>query len=210
MLRVLLADDHQIVRDGLKKLITDNLGKVVFGDAADGVAALVAFDKERWDLVLLDLTLPKRNGLQVLGEMKARKPEVPVLIVSALAEEEVGLRVLKAGAAGFVPKESDPGEIVRAIRKAITGSRYISPAMAEIMAMNLSGNEPEKPHQKLSDREYTVMKMIGSGSSPAEIAKALCISVKTVTTYRAHILQKMNLRGNAELIRYALQNGIVE
>jgi two-component system, NarL family, invasion response regulator UvrY len=142
--------------------------------------------------------------------MKARKPEVPVLIVSALAEEEVGLRVVKAGAAGFVPKESAPEEIIRAIRKAITGSRYISPVLAEIMAMNLSGDEPEKPHQKLSDREYTVMKMMGSGSSPTEIAKALCISVKTVTTYRAHILQKMHLRGNAELIRYALQNGIVE
>lgn len=208
MLRILLADDHHIVRDGMKKLIAEQLGRTTFGEAADGRAALALFDKERWDMVLLDLTLPERDGLQVLEEMKARKPQTPVLVLSALAEDEVAFRVLKAGASGFISKESTPDEITRALRKVLSGARYVSARLAEKMVMNIGAKETDKPHEKLSDREYTVLKMLGRGSTPTEIAKALCISVKTVSTYRAHILQKMQFRGNAELIRYAVQNGI--
>jgi DNA-binding NarL/FixJ family response regulator len=209
MLRILLADDHHIVRDGIKKLIAEQLGKATIGEAADGRTALTLFDKEHWDLVLLDLTLPERDGLQVLEEMKARKPQIPVLILSALAEDEVAVRVLKAGAVGFISKESPPDEIARALRKALSGTRYVSARLAEKMVMNIGTKDTSKPHEKLSDREYTVMKMLGRGDTPTEIAKALCISVKTVSTYRSHILQKMQFRGNAELIRYAVQNGIV-
>jgi DNA-binding NarL/FixJ family response regulator len=210
MLRVLLVDDHQIVRDSIKRLLADNFGAIAFGEASDGKAALTLFDKEPWDLVLLDMTLPQRNGLEVLQEMRTRNPKAPVLILSALSEDEVGLRVVKTGAAGFVSKETNPEEIVRAVHKAISGRRYISSRLAEKMAVKFGTDYEGKPHEQLSDREYTVLKMIGSGASVTEIGKTLCISVKTVSTYRARILEKMQLRGNAEMIRYAIRNGIVE
>ena len=209
MLKVLLIDDHQIVREGLKKLIAQSFGAVTFGEAADGKAALTMFDKTRWDVVLLDLTLPNRDGLDLLQQMKSRTTGVPVLILSALAEKEVAHRVLKAGAAGFVPKETCSEDLVQAIRKVLAGGRYVSASLAEEIAFSFSKDKSE-PHNTLSDREYLVLKMMASGNSVTDIARSLCLSPKTISTYRAHILRKLNVTTNAALIRYALKRGLVE
>lgn len=209
MLKILFADDHAIVREGIKRLIAQNLGVCTLVEAADGQTALVEFDKQAWDIVLLDLGLPGRSGLEVLREMKLRKPATRVLVLSALAENELGRRVLKSGAAGFLAKESCAEELVRAIRKVLAGGRYISANMAEQLASEI-GKEVDRPHEKLSDREYTVFKMIGCGNTITEIARNLCLSPKTISTYRAQILQKMQMTANAEMIRYAVKNGIVE
>jgi two-component system, NarL family, invasion response regulator UvrY len=209
MLKILLADDHAVVREGLKRLIAQHFGGCTVAEATNGHEALATFDKNAWDLVLLDIGLPGRSGLEVLREMKLRRPEVRVLIFSALAENELGQRILKSGGSGFLAKENCAEELVRAIRKVLAGGRYISANLAEHLALNL-GRTAVEPHETLSDREYVVFKMIGNGSSVTEIAHSLCLSPKTITTYRAHILHKMSMSTNADMIRYAVKNHIVE
>lgn len=208
MLSILLADDHAVVREGIKRILAQSFGSATVVEVGTGPAALQAFDRQVFDIVLLDLGLPERSGLDVLREMKARTPEARILVLSALEENEVGQRVLKSGASGFLAKESSPEELVRAIRKVMSGARYISSSLAEHLAGAVA-SETRAPHETLSDREYVVFQMIAGGKSVTEIARSLCLSPKTVTTYRAQILRKMNMTTNADMIRYAVKNEIV-
>ena len=209
MLRILITDDHAVVRRGLKQVLEEEFDKVVFGEAQNTREMFEHLQKKTWDVVILDITLPDRSGLEVLEELKLTHPSLPVLVLSMHPEDQYGIRVLKSGASGYMTKESAPDEIVMAIKKILRGGKYISPALAERLASNL-GVDREKPlHEALSDREYEVMVMICAGKILKEIAQKLDLSIKTVSTYRSRILKKMKMENNAELIRYAIKNQLV-
>ena len=210
MLKVLIADDHPIVRQGFKQVLMAEGDIVVSGEAASGEEVLRLARAEDWDVVVLDISMPDGNGLDVLRALKAERPSVPVLILSMHAEDQFAVRTLKAGAAGYLSKESVPDELVKAVRKIVGGSRYISDKLAEVLAADLTGDSTKLPHELLSDREYQVMRMIAVGKAPKEIAEELSLSIKTVSTYRSRILEKLNLRTNADIIHYAIQNRLVE
>lgn len=210
MLRILVVDDHALVRRGLRQVINEGWGSAVVGEARNAGEALELVWKREWDVVIADITMPGRSGLDLLRDIKSARPKLPVIILSMHTEDELGVRVIKAGAAGFVSKESAPDELVEAIRKVLSGGRYVGPRLAEKMAQYI-GTDLEKPlHESLSDREYEVLCMIGSGKTPTEIAQALCLSVKTISTYRARILSKMKMRTSAELIHYAVTHNLVK
>ncbi|HTD67393.1 MAG TPA: response regulator transcription factor [Candidatus Limnocylindria bacterium] len=209
-MKILITDDHAVLRRGLKQILEDGFGKVQFGEASNASEAIAAVSKEHWDLVVLDITMPGRTGLEALKEMKALKPNVRILVLSVHSEDQFAVRVLKAGASGFLNKDSAPEELVKAARKVLSGGRYVSASLAEKLALHLDHPSDELPHQQLSDREFQVLRMIGSGKTVSEIAVELSLSVKTVSTYRARILEKMNLHTNAELTRYAFENKLVE
>ena len=206
MIRVLIADDHAVVRQGLKQIIEDTPDMRLAGEAADGAEALAKARSEAWDVLVLDLTMPGRGGLDVLKELQAERPEQPVLILSMHAEEQFAVRLLKAGAAGFLNKETAPEELVQAIRKVVEGGKYVSPALAEQLAFEIDPASDRPRHENLSDREFQVLRLIAAGKSVKLIAEELSLSPKTISTYRARVLEKMNLASNADLIRYALQN----
>ncbi|MBI3850587.1 MAG: response regulator transcription factor [Verrucomicrobia bacterium] len=210
MIKILIADDHAVVRRGLKQILQEHSDIVVGGEATNAGEVLDQVRAKSWDVLVLDITMPGRSGLDILRELKQLAPQLPVLVLSMHAEEQFAPRVLKAGAAGYLPKESAPEELVKAIRKVHSGGKYISPTQAEKMAFNLSVDADKPPHEKLSDREYQILCLIGSGRTPTQIAKQLSLSVKTVSTYRTRILEKMNLHTNAELTHYAIKNGLVE
>ncbi len=209
MIRILVADDHAIVRQGLKQIVADTPDMVVAGEASNGQEALDKALKDDYDVVLLDLTMPVRSGLDVLKEIKSQKPELPVLILSMHPEEQYAVRALKAGAAGYLTKESAPEELITAIRKVSGGSKYVTVSLAEKLAFILEPGAEKPLHQTLSDREYQVMCMLASDKAVPEIAKELLLSVNTIRTYRSRVLRKMNLKSNTELIRYAIRNGLV-
>ena len=209
MLRILITDDHAVVRRGLEQVLEEEFDKVVFGEAQNTREMIEHLQKKTWDVVILDITLPGRSGLEVLEELKLTHPNLPVLVLSMHPEDQYGIRVLKSGASGYMTKESAPDEIVMAIKKILRGGKYISPALAERLASNL-GVDREKPlDEALSDREYEVMVMICAGKILKEIAQKLDLSIKTVSTYRSRILKKMKMENNAELIRYAIKNQLV-
>jgi len=209
VLRILITDDHAVVRRGLEQVLEEEFDKVVFGEAQNTREMIEHLQKKTWDVVILDITLPGRSGLEVLEELKLTHPNLPVLVLSMHPEDQYGIRVLKSGASGYMTKESAPDEIVMAIKKILRGGKYISPALAERLASNL-GVDREKPlHEALSDREYEVMVMICAGKILKEIAQKLDLSIKTVSTYRSRILKKMKMENNAELIRYAIKNQLV-
>jgi DNA-binding NarL/FixJ family response regulator len=208
MIKVLIADDHAVVRKGLKQIIQEKTNMMVAGEATTGQEVLDMVRKENWDVLVLDISLPLRNGLEVLQEVRRSKPRLPVLILSIYPEEQFGIRVLRAGASGYMNKECALDELVSAIQKVVTGGKYVSPTLAERFAFELSGDLTKAPHEMLSDREYDVMRMLGAGKPPTEIAKELALSAKTVSTYRARVLLKLNLKTNAELIRYVLEHGL--
>lgn len=208
MIKVLIADDHAVVRSGLKQLIQDRTGLLVAGEASNGQEVLEKVRAEHWDVLVLDLSMPVRGGLEVLHDVKQIAPHLPVLILSMYAESQYGIRALRAGAAGYMNKECALDELVIAIQKVVSGGKYVSPTLAERLAFELSGNLHKEPHELLSDREYDVMCMIGAGKSPDHIAKELSLSIKTISTYRARVLQKLNLNKNAELIRYVLEHNL--
>ncbi|MDH7501629.1 MAG: response regulator transcription factor [Verrucomicrobiota bacterium] len=209
MLRILVVDDHALIRRGLLQVIREGWNDAVVGEARNASEALAQIYAKNWDVVVADITMPGRSGLDLVREVKAAKPKLPVVILSVHAEEELGVRAIKAGAAGYVSKESAPDQLVEAIRKVLAGGRYIGPKLAEKIAQYF-GTDTERPlHETLSDREYEVLCMIGEGKTPTEIAKALSLSVKTVSTYRSRIMSKMKLKTTPELIRYAIQHGIV-
>lgn len=208
MIKVLIADDHAIVRSGLKQIIQDRAGHIVAGEAGNGQEVLEMVRAERWDVLVLDLSMPVRGGLEVLHDIKQLVPTLPVLILSMYPESQYGIRALRAGAAGYMNKECALDELVVAIQKVVAGGKYVSPSLAERLAFELSGNLSKEPHELLSDREYDVMCMIGAGKSPDQIAKELSLSIKTISTYRARVLQKLNLNKNAELIRYVLEHNL--
>lgn len=210
MIRVLIADDHAIVRQGLKQILRDVPEVLVAGEASSGDQTLERLRSGEWDLVVMDISMPGRNGLEILKLLKHENPKLPVLILSMHSEDQFAVRMLKAGAAGYLTKESAPDELVKAIRKIISGGRYVSPTLAEKLAFNMHPESEKQAHEILSDREFQVMRMIARGQSVKEIGEELTLSVKTISTYRARVLEKLHLRTNAELIHYALQNGLVE
>jgi two-component system invasion response regulator UvrY len=206
MARVLIADDHPIVRRGLKQIVADQPDMTVT-EAGDGPEALRLVDKGGFDVVILDINMPGISGLDVLNQIRSRQPGLPVLVLSAHSEAEFAVRILKAGASGYLNKELAPEELVKAIRRVIGGKKYVSPAVAELLADSL-GKDEDEPHASLSDREYQVMLLIAAGKTVSEIAEEIALSVKTVSTYRARILEKMNLKNNAELMRYVIENKV--
>ena len=209
-MRILLTDDHVVVRQGLKLILADHFKKAVFGEARNAQEAFAKIAKEKWDVAVLDITLPGRSGLEVLKEMKRLRPKMPVLILSMHPEDQFAVRMLKTGAAGYLTKESASEELVGAIEKVLSGGRYISPSLAERMASYLDMDVQKAPHERLSDREFLILRMIASGKPVGQIARELSLSVKTISTYRARVLEKMDMRNNAELTHYAVQKGLVE
>ncbi|MGA3116076.1 MAG: response regulator transcription factor [Syntrophobacteraceae bacterium] len=210
MMKVLIADDHAIVRRGLKLILSEEFSRIIFGEARNGQEVLDHVWKQDWDIVVLDITMPGRSGLEVLRELKQLRPKLPVLILSMHSEDQFGMRVLKAGAAGYMTKENVPEELVKAIKKVLAGGKYISPGLAEQLAFNLDEDTGRPPHEKLSDREYQVMCMIASGRTVKEIAVELTLSIKTISTYRTRILEKLKMKSSAELTYYAVKNKLVD
>lgn len=209
-MKILLTDDHAVVRHGLKQILAEEFRRAIFGEAKNAQEALDLVWKEHWDVVILDITMPGRSGLDVLREIKRSKPRVPVLVLSMHPENQFAVRVLKSGASGYMTKESAPQELVGAIRKVLNGGRYVSPSLAEKLATYVSSDSQKPPQELLSDREFQVLRLIASGKIVSEIAKDLSLSVKTISTYRTRILEKMGLKNNAELMHYAMQHQLVE
>jgi two-component system, NarL family, invasion response regulator UvrY len=210
MIRVCVVDDHAVVREGLKRIISENAGMTVTAEAGDGNEALRVLQSKPCDVVVLDITMPNKNGLDVLKELHAGSPRLPVLVLSVHAEEQYALRVLRAGAAGYLTKESAPSKLVQAIRKVVRGGKYVSPTVAEKMIYK-SETESRKPlHESLSDREYQVLCLIASGKTVTMIAEELGLSVKTVSTYRVRTLEKLEMKNNAELTHYAIKESLVD
>jgi DNA-binding NarL/FixJ family response regulator len=213
MNKVLIADDHAVVRRGLKQIINDEPDFEVVGEAQNAREALDLIQTNGGsgcDAVVLDITLPDKNGLVVLQEMKARRPKLPVLILSMHPEDQFALRALKLGAAGYLTKETAPGELVSALRKVLGGGKYISPRLAEQLVSDIGSPTSRPAPERLSEREFQVLQLIASGKTISQIAEHLNLSVKTVSTYRARLLLKMKMKTNAELVRYAVQQGLVD
>jgi len=210
MLKILIADDHPVFRRGLKQIIAETTDMVVADEATDGWEVLSKVRAGNYDVVLLDISMPGKTGIDVLSELKNERPGLRILMLSMHPEEQYAVRALKAGASGYLTKESAPDELVAAIRKVSTGGKYVSSSLAEKLASVVQGNAERLPHEALSDREYQVMCMIASGKTSKEIAGELSLSIKTISTYRSRILEKMKKRNNAELTRYAINNRLVD
>lgn len=210
MIKVLIADDHTVVRQGLKNIIDQQRDMKVSGDVANAHEMLDQVRKQSWDLVILDITMPGKSGLDGLKELKLEKPRLPVLVLSMHPEDQYARRVLKAGASGYMTKETASEELVQAVRKIVSGGKYISSSLAETLAFDLGSPADAPVHELLSDREYQVLCMIASGKTVNEIGQSLSLSVKTISTYRTRILEKTKLRNNAELIHFAIQNNLVQ
>lgn len=210
MIKVLIADDHAIVRRGLKQILEDTSDLIVAGEAGRGREVIELIRTQEFDAVVLDISLPDKNGLDVLHDVKHEYPNLPVLVLSMYSEEQYARRMLKAGAAGYLSKERAPDELVTAIRKVVRGGKYITASLAEILAYDLDETVSAPLHQKLSDREYNVMRLIAAGNTVTEIAEQLCLSPKTISTYRTRLFEKLHLKTNAEVMRYAMQHGLVD
>jgi DNA-binding NarL/FixJ family response regulator len=209
MIKVLIVDDHAVVREGLKRILEMRGDIVVTGEAANRDEVLSKVRGAAFDIVVLDLALGRDNGLEVLKHIRSEQPKLPVLILSMQPEEHYAARLLKAGAAGYLSKESAPSELVNAVMKVSSGGRYVSAAIAERLAFEIGTPASEKPHERLSDREFQVFQMIATGKGLTQIADELGVSVKTVSTHRARILAKLAIKNNAELIHYALKQGLI-
>ncbi len=210
MKRILVVDDHAVVRRGLKQILSDSLDVVEVNEAKSGDEAVAQVQKTKHDLVLLDISLPDRTGLDVLKDLKAIRPELPILMLSIHAEELFAIRALKAGASGYLTKACPPEELILAIRKVLTGEKYVSANFAQRLISNLDKNNQKLPHQTLSDREYQVMCLISQGKTPKQIANQLNVSIKTVSTYHSRMLEKMKMESNAEITRYCLEHKLIE
>jgi DNA-binding NarL/FixJ family response regulator len=209
MIQILIVDDHAILRRGLKEILEREFRDVSIGGAGTAEQALTQLGSETWDLVILDITMPGRSGVDVLRHLKALRPKLPVLVLSMHPEDQYGKRVLKAGASGYMNKESAPEELIKAVRKLLSGGRYVSPTLAETLAVDLGRDDGIPAHERLSDREFEVLRKMASGKTVGQIAQELHLSVPTVSTYRARILEKMGMSNTAELIRYALSHHLV-
>jgi two-component system invasion response regulator UvrY len=210
MIRILIADDHAIVRHGLKQIIEDSGEMRVVAEAGSGIEALRKIRETDCDVVLLDISMPDMSGIDVLKQSHAERPQLPILILSIYPEDQYATRLIKAGAAGYMTKESAPAEVVQALLRVAGGKKYISPAVAEMLANELGTDENKLPHQTLSDREYQIFLLLASAKTVTEIADALALSVKTISTYRSRILEKMKLHNNAELMRYAIDHHLAQ
>jgi DNA-binding NarL/FixJ family response regulator len=209
-IKVFIADDHAIVREGLKQILAETKDIVVAGEAENGLDAVKLFRKSGCHVVLLDISMPDRSGIEVLKQIKKEKPELAVLMLSMHREDQYAIRSLKAGASGYLTKQSAPKELVNAIRQVASGLKYISPALAQELANHVGEDHLAAPHETLSDREYQTLTMIASGKTVGAIAKELSLSVKTVSEYRARLLAKMNLKNSAELTHYAIKNQLID
>ena len=210
MIRVLIADDHAVVREGLKQIVSESADMTIAGEASNGHEVMALARTGDCDVVLLDLAMPGKDGFDTLKELKLLRPEVPVMILSVYHEDQYAVRLLRAGAAGYLTKESAPEELVTAIRKVSRGGRYVSESLGEQLALLLDSGADRPPHERLSDREFRVMLMLASGQTVTEVADALCLSVKTISTYRSRALVKMNMRNNAEFSFYAVKQGLLD
>lgn len=209
MKRILIVDDHPIVRDGLKQILADTEDLVVGAEASSADDALALVRDSEWDLVVLDITLPGRTGIDLLRDLKRERPLLPVLMLSIHPEDELGVRAVKAGASGYLSKECAADDLVHAIQLIVGGSKYISRSLAERLIEEIQRDTNKPPHESLSDREYEVMALIASGKSMKEVAAALSLSKSTVSTYRLRVLEKLKAKSNAEITRYALHHGLV-
>ncbi len=210
MTKILIADDHAVVRKGLIQILKESIPGASVDEAADGREALAKVNRSPYALILLDISMPGRGGLDVLKEIRKCRPAIPVLVLSMHPEEEYAVRAFRAGASGYLTKESAPDELAGAVRKAMAGGRYVSASLAEKLAGELRSGSDRPPHETLSDREYQVMRMIASGMTVNEIAEKLSLSVKTISTYRSRVLEKMKVRNNTEIARYAVENRLVK
>jgi two-component system invasion response regulator UvrY len=210
MLKILVADDHPIVRQGLMRIIEDTTDLVVADEADNGADVLVKVHKKDYDLILLDITMPIKNGLEIIKEIKRLKPRLPVLVLTMHPEKNYGLRALQAGAAGYLTKERAPFELTEAIRKVAGGGKFISASLADIIVSEQQRNSGGLLHESLSNREYSIMLMIADGKSSKKIAEELCLSVKTFHGYRARLMRKMGLVNNSEITRYVIQNALMD
>jgi DNA-binding NarL/FixJ family response regulator len=209
-IRVFIADDHAIVREGLKQILAESRDIIVAGEAENGLDAIKLFRKAKCHVMLLDISMPDRSGIEVLKQVKKENPEIAVLMLSMHREDQYAIRSLKAGAAGYLTKQSAPGELMTAIRQVASGQKYVSAALAQELASQLGDDHEAAPHESLSDREYQTLTMIASGKTVTAIAEELSLSVKTISEYRARLLVKMKLKNSAELTHYAIKNQLIE
>ncbi len=209
-MRVLIADDHAVFRRGLRETLAEGFSRITFGEARTAQEALDHVRRQDWDVVILDISMPGKSGLDILDELKRLRPKLPILLLSMHPEEQFARRALKAGAAGYLTKDSVPEELKEAVRRVVVGGRYVSATLAEKLAVDLREGADRPIHELLSDREFQVLRMIASGKTVKQIAEEIALSVKTVSTYRARILEKTGMKTNAELIRYALQTQLVD
>lgn len=210
MIKVLVADDHAIVRRGLRQILAETTDIMVAGEAGSAAEVMTLVREQRWTVIVLDISLPGATGLQLLSEVKREKPEIPVLVLTAHPEDQYAVRAIRAGASGFLNKESAPDKLIEAVRKVASGGRYVGAELAETLASVLAGEGKGEPHERLSDREFEIFKMLASGKTVSEVAHELSLSVKTVSTHRTRMLKKMEMRTNAELTHYAMRNRLVE
>jgi DNA-binding NarL/FixJ family response regulator len=210
MIKIFIADDHAIVREGLKQIVAETTDMVVTDEADTGHEVLEKVCENDYDVLVLDITMPGLNGLDALKQLRSQRPGLPVLVLSIHPEEQYAVRVLRAGASGYLTKESAPDELISAIRKVSMGGKYVTPSLAERLASDLVADSKRPLHEALSDREYQVLCMIASGKAGTQIAEELFLSEKTISTYRSRILEKMNMKNNAEIIHYAIKHGLVE
>ena len=209
MLRILIADDHTVVRRGLRQILLDEFPTAQIQEVADAEEMIKEIMNAKWDVVVSDLSMPGRSGLDALQQIKISHPDLPVLILSIHPEEQYALRALKSGAAGYLSKDTAPDELVKAVQKVLLGKKYISQSIAEKLASSFSSDSPLSPHESLSDREFDVMKQLANGKSVSEIAEMLSLSVTTVSTYRARVMVKMDLKSNSDLTKYAIENKLI-
>src|SRR3954463_15914723 len=209
-MKILIADDHAVVRQGLKQILADEYRRATFGEASNAQEAIDRIWNEEWDVVILDVTMPGRSGLEALKEIRKSKARLPILVLSMHPEDQFAMRVLKSGASGYMTKESAPAELVGAVKKVMGGGRYVSAALAEKMAEHMGTDFARPPHERLSNREFLVLRLLASGKTVSQVAEELSLSVKTISTYRTRILEKMVMSNNAELTHYAIQNNLVQ
>ena len=208
-MKVLIADDHPVIRRGVKQILSEDLKLTQLGEAQNGKEVFANINKMKWDILILDINLPDMNGLEVLRQVKILQPELPVLILTILDDDQVAVRVLKAGASGFITKKTMPEELITAIKKIHAGGRYISPSLAEKLVFDIYVEEEKPLHYKLSDREYQVLVLIALGKSIKQIAEEIYLSKQTIRTYRVRIFEKMTFKNDAELIHYAIRNHLI-
>jgi|SRR6185295_14091772 two-component system invasion response regulator UvrY len=209
MIRILIVDDHAVVRQGVKQVVHGCFEKATVGEAKNAEEMLEQLRKSKWDVLILDIGLPGRSGLDVLGDIKKISPKLPVLALSAYPEDQLAIRVLKAGASGYLSKESASEELVNALKKVLAGGRYVSTGLAERLAITLEDNLDKLPHETLSDREYQIMCMLASGKTTTEIARELLLSPTTISTYRARVFRKLHLKKRSQLVQYALHHRLI-
>ncbi len=210
MIKIIIADDHIIIRAGIKQLLDGAHDMVVAGEASDGQKLIQEIQKNHYDVIVIDISMPGRNGIEIIKQIRSSGDKTPILALSYYPEEQFAIRVLKAGACGYMNKDVQPEELVEAIYKVARGGTYVSPAVAEKLAMNINMTQDASPHESLTDREHEVFLKIAGGMTVSEIADEMFLSVKTVSTYRARILEKLNLKNNAEITYYAIRNNLIE